>query len=235
VPHRFEPVPTPEQIVRAQDERLFAQLTQEAEAPELAQDEEQAALETRFLELAKRLVEHGSVERVLARLLARVHKGVQPRAVRTFPQGMHRDRDRDRGQGRERPRNAGREREFIDFRVSWGQEGGADARRMLAMICRRGGIRGSDVGAIRIDQHSAIVGVDSAVAAAFERAVSKTDHREPHIQIRREHRTNGQGRDNTRGSRDARPHPKRSKPGKSPFKAPKPSKAARNRATKRTH
>ena len=239
VPHRFEPVPTPEQIMRAQDERLFAQLTQEAAAPEptddvelIVDDEPEASEDARFLELAKRLIEHGSVERVLARLLARAHAGVQPRKIRTFPQGMH----RDRGEGRERPRNTSRDngsREFINFRVSWGQEGGADARRMLAMLCRRGGIRGSDVGAIRIDQHFTTVGVDSTVAAAFERAATKTDHREPHIQIRRDDRASGQGREQARAPREDRPHTKRFKGGGKGFKPPKPSKAAKNRAVKR--
>jgi ATP-dependent RNA helicase DeaD len=211
VPHRFEPVPTPEQIMRAQDERLFAQLTQAAEAAapeandvELILDDEPEARpeevtdeDTRYLDLARRLIEHGSVERVLARLLARAHSGVQPRKIRTFPQGMHRDRDRDRDRGdrgdrgdrKERGRPADRNgapREFIGFRVNWGQEDGADARRVLAMVCRRGGIRGSDVGPIRIDQNSTTIGVDSSVAAAFERAATRTDHREPHIQIRRD-------------------------------------------------
>lgn len=234
VPHRFEPVPTPEQIMRAQDERLFAQLTEPASAGagdvELILDDDtpaEASPDARYLSLARRLVEHASVEHVLARLLARAHQGAEPREIRAFPEALHRDRGaRDRG------RSAGRDgapREFVNFRVSWGQEGGADARRMLAMLCRRGGIRGGDVGAIRIDQHSTLVGVDSAVAAAFERVATKTDHREPHIQIRRDDRANGQGRDGARAPRDERPAAKRFK-----RKGWKPPKPAKSRAAKRS-
>src|SRR5689334_10400531 len=39
---------------------------------------------------------------------------------------------------------------FIAFRISWGGEQGADARRLLAMVCRRGEVRGADVGNIRV-------------------------------------------------------------------------------------
>jgi hypothetical protein len=103
------------------------------------------------------------------------------------------------------------------------------------MICRRGGIRGVEVGAIRIDQNVTIVGVDAAVAAAFERTASRSDAREPHIHIRRDVRESADGKHAARAPRraqdDSRPH---TKPGK-PQKAPPRSKAAKNRAVKRAH
>src|SRR5262249_7322768 len=32
---------------------------------------------------------------------------------------------------------------FVPFRINWGERQGADPRRLLALVCRRGGIRGS--------------------------------------------------------------------------------------------
>jgi len=192
VPHRFEPIPTPEQITRAQDDRLYQQLTA-AEVPEPANEAEEPASEAaaesasdraveRYGALAERLCASGAVERTVARLLAQCQRGAEPRRVRVLTERVERPRERG-AQGRVRS-NA--DREFVPFRVSWGRQRGADARRLLALVCRRAGIRGTDVGAIRIDQHSATVGVDSAVADAFERAVSRPDPREPHIRFERE-------------------------------------------------
>ncbi|HET8937088.1 MAG TPA: DEAD/DEAH box helicase [Polyangiales bacterium] len=264
VEHRFEQVPTPEQIMRAQDERLFQQLTATPAAVEVEVDDsadssgapraETPEPDERYLALARRLVEHGSVERCLALLLERTYQSAQPRKIRAFPQSMHRDRDRPRGQRDERTRADAGPREFVMFRVSWGKQDGADARRVLAMICRRGGIRGSDVGPIRIEQHYTNVGVDSEVAAAFERAASRNDAREPNVHIRRDQRAGGdkrperkpQAEAQPRGERkaqsdahprserkpqpEARPH--HAKPFK-PGKGPKHSKAAKQRAAKR--
>jgi ATP-dependent RNA helicase DeaD len=74
---------------------------------------------------------------------------------------------------------------FTRFRVSWGRQRGADARRLLAMVCRRGQIRGRDVGAIRVEAISSIVEVADAVAADFARAAGVPDPREPNVVIRR--------------------------------------------------
>ncbi|MEY4578289.1 MAG: hypothetical protein RL701_2992 [Pseudomonadota bacterium] len=248
VAHRFEPIPTAADILRSQDERIFNVLTREdapavaAEGGELAEGEQAPAAaaaseaavpvvdEARWHELAKRLVEFGSVERSLSRLLARSRSGPEPRQVeqpRERPQ--HRDRDRDRGDSKrgydrdrpphlravprsdgpdtrsrsysDRPRDAGagpvveRERrpsaavqsgparEYNPFRVSWGSVRGADARRLLAMVCRRGEIRGTDVGAIHVEREYAIVEVAAEVAKGFARAAGRPDPREPNVRI----------------------------------------------------
>jgi ATP-dependent RNA helicase DeaD len=74
---------------------------------------------------------------------------------------------------------------FTEFRVTWGSQRGADARRLLAMLCRRGRIRGSDVGAIRVNASFSVVGVADAVADSFERLAAVPDPREPFVKIRR--------------------------------------------------
>jgi hypothetical protein len=63
---------------------------------------------------------------------------------------------------------------------------GADARRLLAVVCRRGDIRGRDVGAIRVEPTYAIVDVANEVAEGFARAAALPDPREPNVTIRRD-------------------------------------------------
>jgi ATP-dependent RNA helicase DeaD len=86
-------------------------------------------------------------------------------------------------------RGARREREngWVPFRVSWGQRQGADARRLLAMACRRGQIRGADVGSIRVGPSHSVIEVASHVAEAFAVAAGHPDARDPSMTIRPEH------------------------------------------------
>ncbi|HEY5958548.1 MAG TPA: DEAD/DEAH box helicase, partial [Polyangiaceae bacterium] len=69
------------------------------------------------------------------------------------------------------------------FQVTWGQLQGADPRRLLAILCRRGNIRGADVGAIRIGPTSSIVEVRHDVAADFATNAMVPDPAEPRIRI----------------------------------------------------
>jgi hypothetical protein len=78
---------------------------------------------------------------------------------------------------------SGPAREYNPFRVSWGSVRGADARRLLAMVCRRGEIRGTDVGAIHVEREYAIVEVAAEVAKGFARAAGRPDPREPNVRI----------------------------------------------------
>jgi ATP-dependent RNA helicase DeaD len=55
---------------------------------------------------------------------------------------------------------------------------------LLALVCRRGGIRGGDVGAIRIDRYHSTVEVAATVADGFARAASEPDPRDPRVTIR---------------------------------------------------
>jgi ATP-dependent RNA helicase DeaD len=72
---------------------------------------------------------------------------------------------------------------FAPFKINWGERHGADPRRLLALVCRRGGIRGNQVGAIRIGNTHSTFEVDAAAAEDFGRAVKKPDARDPRIRI----------------------------------------------------
>jgi ATP-dependent RNA helicase DeaD len=73
---------------------------------------------------------------------------------------------------------------FALFQVSWGERQGADARRLLAMVCRRGEIESRDVGAIRIGPASSSVEVRVEMAERFAAAAMRPDPRDPRVRVR---------------------------------------------------
>jgi ATP-dependent RNA helicase DeaD len=93
------------------------------------------------------------------------------------------DRGNDRRNDRENDAPQGPSFGFVPFRINWGERHGADPRRLLAMVCRRGGIRGSEVGAIRIGITQSTFEVAAPVAEGFARAAQEPDTRDPRIHI----------------------------------------------------
>jgi ATP-dependent RNA helicase DeaD len=93
------------------------------------------------------------------------------------------DRGNDRGYDRGNDAPPGPSFGFVPFRINWGERHGADPRRLLAMVCRRGGIRGSEVGAIRIGVTQSTFEVAAPVAEGFARAAQEPDTRDPRIHI----------------------------------------------------
>jgi ATP-dependent RNA helicase DeaD len=88
-----------------------------------------------------------------------------------------------RRDGAPTPRGAGDE--FTTFHVSWGAKTGASTSRLLAMVCRRGDVRSTSIGAIRVGPHQSMVDVATSVAAAFARAAEQPDPRNPRVRIQR--------------------------------------------------
>ncbi len=72
------------------------------------------------------------------------------------------------------------------FRVSWGELHGADARRLMAIACRRGGVSGKDIGAIRLGPTWSSVEVAAHLADTFAEAAAKPDERNPRVQFARD-------------------------------------------------
>jgi ATP-dependent RNA helicase DeaD len=207
VQFRFEPIPSADSIRKASDARLFDQLTGD-------EDEAAPTLDGRTTALAERLALAGDVERTIARLLVRAgNRGtVEPREIRALasprapaPRTMPPPRQADTI-------------ERVAFRISWGNAHGADARRVLALVCRRGEIRGGDVGTIRIGRAYSVVEVAASVADAFEQSAMRPDPRDPRVLIRREQfggrgveldRHDDEGRPDDRRRSDDRPAPPR--------------------------
>jgi ATP-dependent RNA helicase DeaD len=168
---RVEPLPTADDIHRAAEMRSYAELVGDP-------DEDTAAFDDRTWALAQKLADSGNPARVIARLLvrARYGKAAEPRAVHA---------DASPAIVTER-KPAANEPTWVPFYVSFGSDQGADPRRLLAIVCRRGAIRGSDVGAIRIGRSSSSVDIASHVADAYAVAAKKPDPRNPRVFIRKE-------------------------------------------------
>ncbi len=202
---RSEPVPSAQDIRKNSDQRFFDLLTRDD-----SEGETQAS--DRQKDLAQRLAAREDSARTISRLLAlaRYSGPTEPREIRRLDQAPDRKGPRDNRKGeRERdyprapaPHAAPRERaeagrsstpyrgaqraggEWASFRVSWGGVQGADARKVLAMVCRWGEIRGSDVGAIEIERDFSRISVKGSVASGFAEATSKPDSRNPRVTIR---------------------------------------------------
>ncbi len=155
VRHRVQAVPTREAIQAAQDERFLAELGQEASVPE------------RVRARVAKIVESGLAERALEVLLSQATLAGEPRAITAV------NTPSDRRERVARPSALGARRrvlrvagsdQWVPFRVTWGEAHGADPRRLVAMLCRRGDIRGSDIGAIEVSRFFSNVEVSGRVA-----------------------------------------------------------------------
>jgi ATP-dependent RNA helicase DeaD len=74
-----------------------------------------------------------------------------------------------------RPRGA----EFVRFRVNWGFRGGANPRRLLATLCRRGGVTNREIGSIDIGPAFSTFEVAGYAADAFFERAGRDDPRDP--------------------------------------------------------
>jgi len=193
---RIEPVPTAETIQAAQDERLLNELV----APGAVDASE------RVKRQVARIVAGGHTEVALARLVTQLQRALgEPRQVRKVAVAAERPRETRgrpgergapgargayqdvrgayqdvRGPARhERADNAG----WVSFRVTCGRAHGADPRRLVAMLCRRGRINGSDIGAIRVSSTYSDVEVSEDVARSFAEAARLADPRNPRVNV----------------------------------------------------
>jgi len=173
---RFAPIPTAEDIRAAAAERVFTTLT----GPD---PEGFTGFDEHTWQLAKRLESGENVARTIARMLQRTHwsGSAEPREVRHIPPPQEEKIKQAHPARRDRS-----DREWVSFRVSWGREQGAEPRRLLAMVCRRGGIESADVGSIRVAAHFSTVDVASDVAEAFATAAANIDTRDERVTIRRD-------------------------------------------------
>jgi ATP-dependent RNA helicase DeaD len=179
--YSLEPIPRPDAIQRAREEKLVAWLAREGDGE---------TIDPHALSIAERIVKSGALVTALARLVVKagLHGPTKAREVRAIPpprddlRSARGPRASHEGKGR---RPGGAAAAWVTFRVSWGGRQGADARRLLAVACRRGNIRGSDVGAIRIEAAHSLIDIAPGVADAFERAAGPPDPRDPQVRITR--------------------------------------------------
>ena len=146
------PMPTPEAI-RAQDhERLLAALL----APVETDAEDQA--------LAARLLAERSPEEIAAALV-RVHRARMPQAEELLDASARPARPEGPRPGFE---------DVVWFRMDCGRRHNADPRWILPLLCRRGHITRSEIGAIRIAATETFFQVPRAAADRFADALKRT-------------------------------------------------------------
>ena len=176
---RLAPIPTPAEIFAAADERIGDSFLRD-----LANSD--GAVDARSQDLAERLLAKHSPAELVACLLKREAERSHgsPRQVRDDGKPSQRERN-PRKVGPKSPTRQRPQGDFITYQVSWGAHAGADTRRLLAMVCRRGDVSSSVVGAIRIAPKSSTVEISSSVAQQFERAVTRPDKRNPRANFRR--------------------------------------------------
>ncbi|MFO1078482.1 MAG: DEAD/DEAH box helicase [Planctomycetota bacterium] len=189
---QWRPVPTAREVLAARDERLFATLSAAVDA---------GATGGRERALAARLLQGRSAEDVVAALLTQAGPGPtcepfspvahkpheapvrQPREPHRVGPPAHRTAaDYQRPERGERP-DRSVEEGFVGFKINWGAADGADPRRILAHVCRRGDVQSRAVGAIDIRRFESRFGIAAAVAPAFARRVQRRDARDPHLVI----------------------------------------------------
>jgi ATP-dependent RNA helicase DeaD len=179
VPFRYEPLPSVEQIRTIQSERFLQTLSQPDEAPP---KDELASLADAILALP-------DPKAALVKLLtkARALGSSEPRELtpvrppqRRAPAATSASPTRERRE----PSARSEDQTFQTFRVSWGQQHGADARRLVAMVCRRGEIESRSIGAIRVARTYSTVEIDSEVAEHFAALAREPDPRDPRVLIR---------------------------------------------------
>ncbi|MBD8677987.1 DEAD/DEAH box helicase [Sphingomonas sp. CFBP 13720] len=147
-------VPTPEEIHAADRERLLAKLAEPVEFDDADR------------ELGARLLTEKSAEDVAA-LLVRALRAKLPAPEELSAGGAPERRERQEG-----PR-AGFE-DTVWFRMNVGRRHNADPRWLLPLLCRRGHITKTEIGAIRIGNEESAFEIPKAVAAKFIASVKRT-------------------------------------------------------------
>lgn len=208
------PVPTARELREEQAQRLFEELTADdandagaadgdAAADEGSRDDETLAVRleksgqvrralVRLLRLARAAGRGGAAPREITALAPQVPRAraSSPRATRTPAAGPRTGPRTGPAPGAKRTgpktRDVRDKRAWRAFRVSWGSTHGADTRRLLAMLCRRGGIESGDVGAIRVHPTWSIAEIAADVADAFAERTAAPDPRDPRVKIRPE-------------------------------------------------
>jgi ATP-dependent RNA helicase DeaD len=147
------PVPSAEAIRDQDRERLLADLTQ----PVDASDADRA--------LAERIMAVMSPADIAAALVLARRQGVPE------PEDMA---EQAQGDGPPRPEHRVGFEDVVWFRMDIGRRQNADPRWLLPLICRRGHVTRSEIGAIRIALHETYFQIPRAAEAKFRAAIKRT-------------------------------------------------------------
>jgi ATP-dependent RNA helicase DeaD len=147
-------VPTPEEIHAADRERLLAKLAEPVE------------FDDADVELGARLLTEKTPEDIAA-LLVRAYRAKLPAPEELSAGGAPERRERQEG-----PRPGFED--TVWFRMNVGRRHNADPRWLLPLLCRRGHITKTEIGAIRIGNDESAFEIPKAIAAKFVASVKRT-------------------------------------------------------------
>jgi len=177
-------IPSAADVTKALVKRQRRRIRKAIEKPENAVTDVQ-------LELARSLLEDRDSARVVATLLAGL-KSSQTREPVDLETPMPRPASRAprNGNGNSNgnsngDRNRRSRGDYTRFSINWGFRNGANPRRLLAVICRRGDVTSRVIGSIDVDANSATFDVASEAASDFEARAGRRDSREPNQRIER--------------------------------------------------
>jgi ATP-dependent RNA helicase DeaD len=171
-------VPTPDQVRKALRKRMRRDLHARLDAAKLEPNWEGGELEY----AAKLLAENDP--QVLVSVLLRM---AEPALARE-PIAIEAPRRAPRFDEPREPRSNRSERSdqsFVRFEINWGHRGGATPARLLAHLCRRGGVSAQMIGAMQIDRRHTQFEVASRAAEAFASKAAIPDQRDPELKINR--------------------------------------------------
>ncbi len=184
--------PTADDVIARDQERLVAQIAEFAAAEPAADD----------LAVADKLLEGVEARTLVAALVATERRRLP--APEDLPETTANARSASRESSRE-PRESSRDSSTTSasprsresrpredepvvgvwFKVNVGRADEANARWLLPMLCRRGGVTKRVIGKITVEEHEARFEVHPAAADEFEAAASKVDKRNPGVAIMR--------------------------------------------------
>ncbi|MDB5701583.1 MAG: box helicase [Sphingomonadales bacterium] len=153
----WTPAPSPADIRNNDRERLLVALMAPVEA-----DEEDKALAARLM--AERTPED------IAAALVQVHRAKMPIVEEMLDATARGPREDTREQG---PRQGFED--TVWFRMDVGRRQNADPRWLLPLICRRGHITRTEIGAIRIDATETLFQIPRAAASRFKDALKRSE------------------------------------------------------------
>ena len=177
--------PTPEDIRRNDRERLLGALLEPVEVD----DEDRA--------LARRLLAERAPQEIAAALV-RAHRARMPAPEEMLDQG-------ERPPAQQGPRPGFED--TVWFRMDVGRRHNADPRWILPLLCRRGHITKSEIGAIRIAAGETLFEIPRAAAGKFAAALRRTAGQEGEGEVRIEP-VQGTPREVAKANRRAGPPPR---------------------------
>ncbi|HVO29828.1 MAG TPA: DEAD/DEAH box helicase, partial [bacterium] len=176
---QWTPLPSAAEIAQASRDRFVEALKAEAAEPE--------GDDAVFVDM---LLDAIPVRELVSALVARARASmptpaevaaVAPEARRPRGEGAPERGPRGEGSPDRRPHARPAQAGYVAFRVNIGREFGAEPRRLLPMICRRGGVDGKDVGKIDIRPRSTTFEIRQEAAEKFEKNASRRDPAEPKV------------------------------------------------------